>query len=136
MKVMAKLSSWVGLRAIAVFGVYFVISFALYRIPASSETEFIEGEVLYQLNESIETNRGFFEEALMQNRILRLKGKGIWYLSVSDHTKLWPEDPIEMYKQGYTMKAKLKVKKLLFGGYSNAELVKYDKLDEKPTVWK
>lgn len=78
MKVMAKLSSWVGLRAIAVFGVYFVISFALYRIPASSETEFIEGEVLYQLNESIETNRGFFEEALMQNRILRLKGKGIW----------------------------------------------------------
>jgi hypothetical protein len=41
-----------------------------------------------------------------------------------------------MYKKGYTMKVKLKVKKLLFGGYSKAEIVKYKKLDEKPTVWK
>lgn len=136
MKVVTKLSRWVGLRVIAVLGIYFVVCFVLYRLPASSEVEFIEGKVLYQLNESIESNRGFFEEAVMQNRILRLRGKGLWYLSKSEHTKLWPEDPIEMYKQGYTMKAKLKVKKLLFGGYSNAELVKYDKVQEKPTVWK
>jgi len=136
MKVVAKVSRWVGLRVIAVFAVYFLVSFILYRLPASSEIEFVEGEVLYQLNESIESNRGFFEEALMQNKILRLKGKGIWYLSKSDHAKLWPEDPIEMYKQGYTMKAKLKVKKLLLGGYADAELVKPQKLNEKPTVWK
>ncbi|HKI59868.1 MAG TPA: hypothetical protein VKA23_02435 [Mariprofundaceae bacterium] len=136
MKVVAKFSRWIGLRVVAMFGIYFMVCLALYRLPASSETEFVEGQVLYQLNESIETNRGFFEEALMQNKILRLKGKGIWYLSKSDHAKLWPEDPIEMYKQGYTMKAKLKVKKLLLGGYADAELVKYDKLSEKPTVWK
>lgn len=136
MKVAAKLSRWIGLRVIAVVGIYFVVCFVLYRLPASSETEFVEGKVLYQLNETIDTNRGFFEEALMQNQILRLKGKGVWYLSKGDHTKLWPEDPIEMYKQGYTMQAKLKVSKLLFGGYSDAELVKYEKLHEKPTVWK
>ena len=136
MKVVAKLSRWVGLRVVAVLALYLIACFLLYRLPASSESEFIEGKVLYQLNESIETNRGFFEEVLLQNKILRLKGQGIWYLSKSDHAKLWPEDPIDMYKQGYTMKAKLRVKKLLFGGYSNAELVKHDKLHEKPTVWK
>jgi len=136
MKVVAKVSRWVGLRVIAVFAIYFLVSFVLYRLPASSDVEFVEGQVLYQLNESIETNRGFFEEALMQNKIIRLKGKGVWYLSKSDHAKLWPEDPIEMYKQGYTMKAKLKVKKLLLGGYADAELVKTQKMNEKPTVWK
>lgn len=136
MKVTAKFSRWIGLRVIVVLGIYFVVCFVLYRLPASSDSEFIEGKILYQLNETIETNRGFFEEALMQNKILRLKGNGLWYLSKSDHTKLWPEDPVDMYKQGYTMRAKLKVKKLLFGGYSNAELVEYDKLQEKPTVWK
>jgi hypothetical protein len=136
MKVMTKLSRWIGLRVVAVVGIYLVICFALYRLPASSDTELVEGEVLYQLNETIETNRGFFEEALMQNKILRLKGHGVWYLSKTDHTKLWPEDPIEMYKKGYTFKVKLKVKKLLFGGYSNAEVVQYKRVAEKPTVWK
>ena len=136
MKVVAKVSRWVGLRAIAVFAIYFLVSFVLYRLPASSEIEFVEGQVLYQLNESIENNRGFFEEALMQNKVLRLKGEGVWYLSKTDHAKLWPEYPVEMYKKGYTMKARLKVKKLLLGGYADAELVKVQKLNEKPTVWK
>jgi hypothetical protein len=65
-----------------------------------------------------------------------MKSNRVWYVSKSDHAKLWPEDPITMYKKGYTIKVKLKVKKLLFGGYSKAEIVKYKKLDEKPTVWK
>ncbi len=136
MKMTAKLSRWIGLRVVAVAGVYIVACFVIYRLPASSEIEFVEGEVLYQLNETIESNRGFFEEALMQNRILRLKGNGIWYLSKTDHAKLWPEDPISMYKKGYTFKVKLKVKKLLMGGYSDADIVEYHKLDKKPTVWK
>lgn len=136
MKVAVKVSRWVGLRAIVVVGIYFIACFMLYRLPASSETEFFEGKVLYQLTETIATNRRFFEESLMQNRILRMKSNRVWYVSKSDHAKLWPEDPITMYKKGYTMKVKLKVKKLLFGGYSKAEIVKYKKLDEKPTVWK
>ena len=136
MKVAAKISKWVGLRAIAVIGIYFIACFVLYRLPASSETDVFEGKVLYQLTEIVATNRRFFEESLMQNRILRLKSNRVWYVSKSDHVKLWPEDPITMYKKGYTMKVELKVKKLLFGGYSKAEVVQYKRLDEKPTVWK
>ena len=136
MKVTAKISKWVGLRAVGVIGIYFIACFVLYRLPASSEIEFFEGEVLYQLTETIETNRRVFEEIFLQNRILRLKGNSVWYISKSDHSKLWPEDPISMYKKGYTFKVKLKVKKLLFGGYSKAEIVKHNKVNEKPTVWK
>ena len=136
MKVIAKVFKWIGLRAIVVIGIYFIVCFVLYRLPASSETEFFEGKVLYQLTETIETNRRVFEELLMQNKILRMKGNKKWYVSKADHTKLWPEDPITMYKKGYTIKVKLKAKKLLFGGYSKAEIVHYNKLDEKPTVWK
>ena len=136
MTVVAKVSKWIGLRVIVVIGVYFIACFVLYRLPASSETVFFEGKVLYQLTETIATNRRVFEEVLMQNKILRMKGNRMWYVSKSDHAKLWPEDPITMYKKGYTMKVKLKAKKLLFGGYSKAEIVNYKKLDEKPTVWK
>jgi hypothetical protein len=136
MKLAVKVSRWVGLRAIVVIVIYFIACFVLYRLPASSETEFFEGKVLYQLTETIETNRRVFEEILMQNRILRMKSNRVWYVSKSDHAKLWPEDPISMYKKGYTFKVKLKVKKLLFGGYSKAEVVKYNKINEKPTVWK
>ena len=136
MKLAVKVSRWVGLRAIVVIVIYFIACFVLYRLPASSETEFFEGKVLYQLTETIETNRRVFEEILMQNRILRMKSNRVWYVSKSDHKKLWPEDPISMYKKGYTFKVKLKVKKLLFGGYSKAEVVKYNKINEKPTVWK
>jgi len=136
MKLAVKVSRWVGLRTIVVIVIYFIACFVLYRLPASSETEFFEGKVLYQLTETIATNRRFFEESLLQNRILRMKSNRVWYVSKSDHEKLWPEDPISMYKKGYTFKVKLKVKKLLFGGYSKAEVVNYNKINEKPTVWK
>jgi hypothetical protein len=136
MKVAVKVSKWIGLRAIVVIVIYFIACFVLYRLPASSETEFLEGKVLYQLTETVATNRRVFEESLMQNRILRMKDNSMWYVSKSNHEKLWPEDPISMYKKGYTFKVKLKVKKLLFGGYSKAEVVKYNKINEKPTVWK
>ncbi len=136
MKVSTKISRWVAGRAIVVIGIYFVGCFVMYRVPASSEIEFFEGKILYQLNETIETNRQVFEELLMQNQKLRLKNNSLWYVSTSDHAKLWPENPLKMYKKGYTMQVRLKAQKLLFGGYSRAEIVTYKKLDEKPTVWK
>jgi len=136
MKVIAKVSKWIGLRVIAVFAVYLLVCFVLYRIPASSDVEFIEGKVLYQLTEAESSNRRMFEELLMQNSILRLEGNKMWYVSSSDRAKLWPEDPISMYKKGYTIAVKLKTQKLLFGGYADAEVVSYHKLAEKPTVWK
>ena len=136
MKVIAKVSKWIGLRAIAVFALYLLVCFILYRTPASSDVELIEGKVLYQLTESESSNRRMFEELLMQNRILRLEGNKVWYVSSDDHARLWPEDPITMYKKGYTIAVKLKTQKLLFGGYADAEVVSFRRLNEKPTVWK
>ncbi len=115
-------------------GLYLVVCFAVYRIPAGGEPESFSGRVIYKLNDNTGTNRQFFEERIMGNHIVRLEDDSVWYVSDSDYRILWPRDPYEMRKIGQTLRTELKVQKLLFGGYLMQEIHELDNLKEAPTI--
>lgn len=121
---------------IASAGIGFVSSLIAFRFPASTEPDFFEGNVLYKFVEITGSYRQLFEELIMQNRTIRLVDDSIWYVSKSDYAKLWPENPHKMSKKNYTIKAKVKVQKLFFGGYSRAEVAEYEILNETPVIKK
>jgi len=125
---------WIVLLPVGIIGIYLVVCIALYRIPAADETEYFEGLVLYKLNDSTGTNRQLFEELVMGNRFVRLDDESIWYVSERDHRILWPSNLDELRNRGYTIKTELKAQKLLFGGYSIAEIHELDKLKETPVI--
>lgn len=115
---------------------YILLCLAAYRITDNSKPEIFEGKVLYKFIEFNGTNRQLFEEIIMQNRTIRLEDNSIWYVSKPDHLELWPENPHEMNKKGYTIKARLKAQKLYLGGYSKAEVIATEKLNENPIIRK
>ena len=119
---------YIALLTVGIIGIYFIASVAIYRIPAGDEPESFTGFVLYQPIENTSTNRQFFEQRLMGNRLVRLDDESIWYVSERDHKILWPENIDEMHQRGYTIRTELKAQKLLFGGYSIAEIYELDKL--------
>jgi hypothetical protein len=123
---------WIALLTVGIIGIYFIASIAIYRIPAGDEPESFEGFVLYEPLDNTSTNRRFFEERLMGNRLVRLDDESVWYVSESDYTILWPENLDEMHQRGYTVKTELKAQKLLFGGYSIAEIYELDIINEAP----
>ena len=125
---------WLVLSTVGLIGLYLVVSFVLYRIPATDEPEFFEGKVLYKLIDNTGTNRQFFEEQLMGNHTVRLDDDSLWYVSKRDYNILWPKDPYEMRKQGYTIKTELKAQKLLFGDYLMVEIHELDILNEAPMI--
>jgi hypothetical protein len=124
----------IALLTVGVIGIYLIACFVSYRIPTADEPVYIDGYMLYKLTENTGTNRQLFEELVMGNRLIRLTDESIWYVSKRDHKILWPEDPHEMHKKGYTIKTQLKTQKLLFGGYSKAEIYELDIISEAPTI--
>ena len=127
---------WIALLTVGFIGIYLIASVAIYRIPAGDEPESFEGHVLYEPMDSTSTNRRFFEERLMGNRLVRLDDESVWYVSESDFKILWPENIDEMHQRGYTIKTELKAQKLLFGGYSIAEIYELDIINESPAIIK
>jgi len=127
---------WIVLVPVGIISIYLVVCMVLYRAPAGDESEYFQGDVLYKLNDSTGTNRQLFEELVMGNRLVRLGDESTWYVSERDHKILWPENPDEMRKRGYTIKTELQAQKLLFGGYSKAEIHELDVLNEAPRIVK
>jgi hypothetical protein len=127
---------WIALLTVGFIGIYLIASAAIYRIPAGDEPESFEGYVLYEPMDSTSTNRRFFEERLVGNRLVRLDDESVWYVSESDFKILWPENIDEMHQRGYTIKTELKAQKLLFGGYSIAEIYELDIINEAPAIIK
>ena len=125
---------WIVLLTVGIIGIYFISSVAIYRIPTGDEPEYFEGYVLYKPIVNTSTNRQFFEERLMGNRLVRLDDESVWYVSERDYKILWPSNLDEMLKSGYTIKTELKAQKLLFGGYSIAEIHELDKLKQAPAI--
>ena len=70
----------------------------------------------------------------MGNRLVRLDDGSVWYVSECDHKILWPDNLDEMRNRGYTIRTELKAQKLLFGGYSKAEIHELDKLKEATAI--
>jgi hypothetical protein len=127
---------WIALLTVGFIGIYLIASVAIYRIPAGDEPESFEGYVLYEPMDSTSTNRRFFEERLVGNRLVRLDDESVWYVSESDYRILWPENIDEMHQRGYTIRTELKAQKLLFGGYSTAEIYELDIINEAPAIIK
>ena len=132
MVALSKNLKWIALLTVGIIGIYFIASIAIYRIPAGDEPEYFEGFVLYEPIENTSTNRQFFEERLMGNRLVRLDDESVWYVSERDYKILWPSNLDEMHQRGYTVKTELKAQKLLFGGYSIAEIYELHKLKVAP----
>ena len=122
---------WIALLTVGIISIYLIVCIAVYRIPAADEAEYFAGHVLYEPIENTVTNRQLFEE-VMGNRMVRLEDESIWYVSKRDHEILWPENR----KRGYTIKTELKAQKLLFGGYSIAEIYELDIINQAPTIIK
>ncbi|WP_159025452.1 hypothetical protein [Aquimarina sp. Aq78] len=58
------------------------------------------------------------------------------YVSKVDFDKLWPESPLEMSDKNYYIKAKFELKKMLFGDYSLAKVIAFEKVIGKPCIEK
>ena len=123
-----------ALISAGIIGVYLIVCFVVYRLPASEEPVNFEGRIIYKLTESTGTHRQLFEELVMRNRIIRLDDGGVYYVSQRDHEILWPEDPNAMHDKGYTIKTTLKAPKLFFGGYSKVEIAELQVLSEAPVI--
>ncbi len=116
--------------------VWFGVSWAMYRLPSQKDAHIFDGEIHYKFFEfDLLTNRGFFE-SICSNKIARLEGGTILYVSISSHEKLWPENPHEMNKKGYTYKARLQASPLLFGGLGLAKVISVVRIEKEPMISK
>ncbi|MBN2702555.1 MAG: hypothetical protein JXR29_14010 [Methylothermaceae bacterium] len=95
----------------------------------------IEGVVLYRVVE-LEFSFRHALECLRGGKPVRIEGYPPLYVSKADYAKLWPESPHAMLEKGYAIKAELRVKPLLFGGLSRAEVVSTEILHVEPCVSK
>ncbi|WP_395005092.1 hypothetical protein [Undibacterium sp.] len=115
--------------------IWFLVSFVLYRWTANAPVMVVDGVIVYKFLELDLDNRKLFEE-LVGNRVIRLEGHSAFYISDEDHDKLWPESPHEMAKKNYTIKAKLQVRPLFFGGIATVKLQSTSVLNEQPIIRK
>lgn len=58
------------------------------------------------------------------------------YVDKITFRKLWPEPPLAMSRKNYTIKARFRTYKLLFGGYGKASVISIEKLEENPIIRK
>lgn len=107
----------------------------MYRIPADGSEEVFSGEVHYKFLELGLTNREAFEK-LFGNRIVRLEGQSVFFVPSAQKKRLWQESPHVMREKKYTLRAKLRAKPLLFGGYGVAEIANIERLEKEPLLTK
>ena len=122
MKKFKVIIKWFLLPLIFLITLYFSVCFAIYRIPSSQDEVTFEAEIHYKFFELNLNNRAIFEDFL-NNRVARLIGQPILYVNQQDHSRLWPENPHDLFKKNYTYSAKLSAKPLLFGGYGLANVI-------------
>ncbi len=124
---------------IVLFTVCFLVLLR-YRL-VYSKTIKGESEIVYRLIDLGQKDffRYSFESMLRKKRVfLKNKSKNIeWlYLNKNDFNKLTPESPFEMKKKNYTLKFKFVIKRLVFGGYSCAKIISYEKVNHIPDIYK
>ena len=100
MRRLLQFIKWFCIVVVSAPLLWFATSYAMYRIPDGDERRLFAGEVHYKFLELNFTNRQLVEE-LIANRILRLQGHPLFYVSESDHAKLYPESPHKMSEKGH-----------------------------------
>ena len=136
MKVFVLIIKWIGILLLSLLTLYVAICLIMYRLPAGKGEIVTEQSVHYKFIEFAGTNRQFFEELIMQNKTLRLQDKSVWFISKDQRDILWSESPHAMSEKGYTIKVKIKAKKLYFGGYGKATVMSFEKINEQPIISK
>ncbi|WP_430909599.1 hypothetical protein [Maribacter sp. 2-571] len=58
------------------------------------------------------------------------------YVNKKDWQKLWPESPLKMKEQGYTVVFQFEATYLVFGGLGLAEVVSHKQVKDEPKVLK
>lgn len=130
-----RAAKWICIGLVSVSLLWFAASYVLYRVSIADERSAFVGEVHYKIIDLNYTNRGLFE-GLLANRVLRLAGQPILYVSETDFAKLNPENPFEMEREGYTFSVKVTSRPLLFGGYGLAEIVRMERIEKAPIISK
>lgn len=133
-KIALKFLKWISVVSFGALLLWFFLSFFIYRATVGDSREY-SGAVHYKFLDLGFSNRQLFEEVL-GNRIVRIEGHPPFFVSVDDHAKLWPENPHEMHKKGYTIGATLGAKPLVLGGLAKANVLSTEVLNEQPSISK
>lgn len=134
MNTMLMLLKFFFLISISACCFWFLLSLCLYRITSGSQSEY-QGEMHYKFLELNISNRQIFER-LVGNKIARFGEGPSFFVSKKDYAKLWPESPHVMAEKGYTIKAELIAKPLVFGGVSTAKVKSVEVINERPKISK
>ena len=86
-----------------------------------------------------DTFRSYFE-SLFQKKRVHLKDKfnsTEWiYIDMLDFMKLHQESSLEMKNKNYTLKIKFETKRLIFGGFSIAKIISYNRISKRSEILK
>ncbi len=129
---------------ISICGVIFLVFLVLlfrYRFLTSNSVIIIDSSIKYKMIDIEQKDyvRYSFESINRNKRIWLAEPYDAikWvYVSKVDFDKLWPESPLEMSDKNYYIKAKFELKKMLFGDYSLAKVIAFEKVIGKPCIEK
>ena len=122
------------------FFIVFSFLFLRYRLAYSMLIKG-ESELNYKMIAIAKTNffRHLLESMLGKKRVsLKNKFKEVeWlYLTKKDYEKLFPESPIKMTEQMYTIRFKFQAQQLVFGGIGEAKITSFEKINKPPEISK
>lgn len=115
------------------FFIVFGFIFLRYRLAYSVLIKG-ESELNYKMTDIAKANffRHLLESMLRKKRVLlknMFKEVQWLYLTNKDYEKLFPESPIKMAEQKYTIRFKFQVQQLVFGGISEAKITSFEKIN-------
>jgi len=113
---------------------FFIISFLIlvllapvisYRLPVSN-TQTFKAEILYKFWDLgfDDYLRNYLENKIGNRRVYLCDSDVKWiYVNSNNYKKLWPESPFLMKEKNYTIVGTFKIRRLLTGGYTIAEVL-------------
>ncbi len=120
---------------------FFLITLFRYRILTLNSTIIIDSSIKYKMIDIEQKDYIRYSlESLNKNKRVWLAepyGTIRWvYVSKADFDKLWPESPFKMAEKNYGIRAKFQLKKMLFGDYSLAKVIAFEKITGQPFIEK
>ena len=108
----------------------------LFRLPCNG-AKIIKAKISYRMIDIgfDDAVRDYFEYACGNAKVYLAGNMIPWlYVDSGDRKRLWPESPFVMREKNYTIVATFKVRKLLFDGYSIAEITDTQRVAGIPEI--